>query len=319
MKKVTVLGAAGRLGDQVAKAFLDGGWKVRAVARGARTRTLRAGVEPVEADASDREALVAACEGSDVIFNGLNPVYTDWQDKVMPMARNVLAAAKATGATHLFPGNVYNYGSEIPPLAGPDTPEHGSTRKGALRIEMERLFADAAGRDGVRTIVLRAGDFYGGAKRGSWFDLVVTAKIAKGTFTYPGPMDLPHAWAYLPDLARAFVSLAERRDSLAGFDRFTFPGHTMRGSDLKEFCEQAVGRPLRRAGMPWPIIRIGGVVYPMWREIAEMSYLWQRPHALSGDKLAAVIGPIEITPAAEAVRAALADLGTAIAPTRRAA
>lgn len=315
MKQVTVLGAAGRVGDQAAAAFLDAGWTVKGVARGAKARDLRPGVEPVEADASDREKLIRACEGSDVIFNGLNPVYTDWQEKVMPMARNVVAAAKATGATHVFPGNVYNYGHEIPALAGPDTPQHGSTRKGALRIEMEHLFAETASRDGVQTLVLRAGDFYGGKARGSWFDLVITARLAKGVLTYPGPMDLPHAWAYLPDLARAFVGLAERRGTLGRFERFTFPGHTLTGSELMALCEAAAGRPLKRAGMPWAVMRIGGLVYPMWREISEMSYLWHTPHALSGEKLTAAIGPMETTPAAEAMRQAIADLGIATAST----
>jgi hypothetical protein len=56
-------------------------------------------------------------------------------------------------------------------------------------------------------------------------------------------------------------------------------------------------------------MRAGGLVYPMWREVAEMSYLWHRPHALSGDKLAAVIGTVENTPVADAIRDAINDLG----------
>lgn len=320
MKTVTVLGAGGRMGGKAAEAFLEAGWRVRAVVRNAAGRKMPAGMEVVGADALDRDSLIEACRGSQVIFNGLNPVYTEWKEKVMPMARNVIAAAQASGATQVFPGNVYNFGREIPRLAGPDTPEHGSTRKGALRIEMERLFAEAAERQGVQTIVLRAGDFYGGERRGSWFDLVVAAKIEKGVFTYPGPMDLPHAWAYLPDLARGFVALAERRDGLARFDRFTFPGHAFSGAELKALCEQATGRPLKSAGLPWPLIRAGGMLYPMWREIAEMAYLWQRPHALSGEKFAAAAGAFELTPAGEAISAALVALGiTASASLRQAA
>lgn len=309
MKQVTVLGAAGRLGDHAAAAFLDAGWTVKGVARGAKAAGLRHGVEAIEADAFDRRSLIRACEGSDVVFNGLNPLYPEWHEKVMPMARNVVAALKATGAAHVFPGNVYNYGREIPALAGPDTPQYGSTRKGALRIGMEQLFAEAASRDGIQTIILRAGDFYGGTARGSWFDLVITAKLAKGVFTYPGPTDLAHAWAYLPDLSRAFVALAEKREALGRFERFTFPGHTMTGAELKAHCETVVGRQLKTAGVPWAVMRAGGLVYPMWREVAEMSYLWHRPHALSGDKLAAAIGTVEITPVAEAVRQAITDLG----------
>ena len=101
----------------------------------------------------------------------------------------------------------------------------------------------------------------------------------------------------------------EKREHLGRFERFTFPGHTLTGTDLKALCEAAVGRPLKRAGMPWAIIRAGGLVYPMWREIAEMSYLWQSPHALDGTKLAAAIGTVPSTPATQAIREAIADLG----------
>jgi len=184
---------------------------------------------------------------------------------------------------------------------------------------MEELFAQTAEREGVQTIILRAGDFYGGDRRGSWFDLAIAAKIGKGVFTYPGPMDLPHAWAYLPDLGRAFVALAERRDTLARFDRFTFAGHTMTGAELKALCEQVIGRGLRHAGMPWAVIRAGGVIYPMWREITEMAYLWSRPHALSGDRLASVTGALVSTPAPQAVANALAGLGVEAGEVARSA
>jgi hypothetical protein len=32
--------------------------------------------------------------------------------------------------------------------------------------------------------------------------------MPRGVVTYPGRLDVPHAWAYLPDLARAFVAIA---------------------------------------------------------------------------------------------------------------
>ena len=73
---VVVLGAAGRVGDAVARAFLDKGWDVRGVARNAKAAQLAAGVEAINADATDRASLIQACEGADVIVNALNPLYT---------------------------------------------------------------------------------------------------------------------------------------------------------------------------------------------------------------------------------------------------
>ena len=71
--------------------------------------------------------------------------------------------------------------------------------------------------------------------------------------------------------------------------------------------------------MPWSLIRAGGLVYPMWRELARMSYLWRVPHALDGRKLAQAVGPLPSTTPTAAMRAMLVELGLApgrAAPTR---
>lgn len=309
MTTVAVLGAKGRLSHTVAKAFHAAGYRVVAVSRNGSADGLPAGVEHRAADAMNREELIAATRDAEVIFNGLNPVYTDWKAKVLPMAENVVAAAKAHGAAHIFAGNLYNYGHRIRGVADETTPTFGSTRKGCLRIAMEERFERAAREEGVQTIVLRAGDFFGTDKRGSWFDLVIAAKLDKGVLTYPGPVDLPHAWAYLPDLAEAFVALADRRDRFGRFETFNFEGHTMTGAELAGHVEAVLGHKVKRAGLPWIAIRAGGLFNAMWREIAEMSYLWFTPHRLSGRKLAAAVGEPAQTPARAAVRRALADLG----------
>lgn len=317
MQTVAVLGARGRLGRVVARAFLARNWRVIAVTRDGAVPLGLAGAETRAADAMDRQALVNACAGADVIFNGLNPAYTRWSEQCPVLAENVLAAARACGALHLFAGNVYNYGPVIPQLVDDATPMAGGTRKGDIRNAMERAFEAAARDDGpghVSTTVLRAGDFYGGDGTGSWFDLAVTSKVEKNVFTWPGgtgasAMHRDHAWAYLPDLARAFVALAENGCDEPGFQTYTFAGHTLSGAAMKTHIEEALGRRLKPAGIPWWLIRAGGVIAPMWRELAEISYLWFRPHRLSGAKLEAAVGPLPATEPALAVAKALADLG----------
>ena len=74
----------------------------------------------------------------------------------------------------------------------------------------------------MRAIVLRAGDFFGGGS-GSWFDLVIAKEIERSRLTYPGPLDVEHAWAYLPDFAATLVRLAEQRENFARSRRSDFP------------------------------------------------------------------------------------------------
>lgn len=308
MTTIAILGAKGRLGHATAKAFIAAGYEVIAVTR---TGSAIAGLEQAEAraaDALDGESLIRATRGAQIIFNGLNPPYTAWRAKCAQLARNVIRAAKAHGALHLFPGNVYNFGTPMPRKLRSDMAQRPSTRKGAIRVEMERIFEREAMANGVRTIILRAGDFFGTAGTGSWFDLVIAAKIGKNKLTYPGPLDLKHAWAYLPDLADSFVRLAETASKSRSFESFHFPGHNVTGAELKAAAEKAVGHELEIAGLPWPVLRIAGVVVPMWREIAEMRYLWHDAHSMVCAELAERIGTVPHTPFEAAISNALIDL-----------
>jgi len=308
MKTISILGGNGRLANAAARAFHQAGYKVIVVTRHGQAPRLPADIEQRAADASNVAALLTATAGSDFIFNGLNPPYEQWGSKALPLAQNVIEVARQHGAVHLFPGNVYNYGHDIPVVCTPQTPFQANTRKGSIRIGMEQLFADAAHQHGVQTLILRAGDFYGGGGSGSWFDLAITSKLSKGIFTYPGPLEVVHTWAYLPDLAKAFVALAGQQAKLGTFESFLFPGHALTGAELRGLLQTATGKPLKTAGMPWWLIKTGGLVVPMWRELAEMAYLWFRPHRLEDTRWQTMLDEAGSTPATAAVVKALAGL-----------
>lgn len=307
-KTIAILGANGRLSNMAAKAFYTAGYSVIAISRNGNIQNLPNDILQRAADALDEKALVKATEGADFIFNGLNPIYTKWKEAALPMARNVIVAAKAHNAIHLFPGNVYNYGKEISLAMKPDDAPSGSVAKGAIRIQMEALFEKAAQKEDVKTIILRAGDFFGGPVEGAWFDLVLATKLQKGILSYPGPMNLPHAWAYLPDLAKTFVMLADKTDTFGNFERFNFEGHILTGSQILSTLSKILNVPLKRAGFPWPIIRVGGIFNGMMREIFEMSYLWFTAHSLNQDKLVDTLGILPKTPTENAFASALQNL-----------
>lgn len=306
-KTVVVLGAAGRIGKAAAQAFLDAGYRVKAATRDGRT--VLAGTEPVKADAMNVAQLRAAFNGADVIFNGLNPLYPEWKTVALPMARNIMDAMRGSGALHLFPGNVYVFGSPMPPVLREDTPQSPTTAKGRIRLDMEALFRREAEQHGTRTIVLRAGDFFG-AGSGSWFDLVLTAKVGSGVFTTPGPMNLPHAWAYLPDLVATFARLPAIADQLAPYEALHFPGHTATLGQMKAAIEKAAGKPLKVSNLPWWGLRLTTPFNAMNREIYEMRYLWEEAHSLQSERLEKLIGPLPNTPLDAAIAR---TLGTATA------
>jgi nucleoside-diphosphate-sugar epimerase len=339
-RRVLILGAHGRLGAAAARAFRDAGWQVLAQVRRA-PEALPAGVlplvQPLSAAAAETDALLqavhaatatAAAGGVHAVVYAVNPVYTDWDALLLPLARQGMDIATRLGATFLLPGNVYAYGEHMPARLDEATPEAPTTRKGRQRAELEAELAARAerpGADRLRSVVIRAGDFFGGG-RGSWFDLAIARDLARGKLVYPGPLDVPHAWAYLPDLARAFVAAAERAavpgnmpshvpPHLPPHARLHFAGHTATGAQFLAALEAAAdvlgrtpARGWRRGTLPWGVIRVVGLVVPMWRELARMAYLWRVPHALDGGRLAHTLGPLPTTPLVDALRAALVDL-----------
>ena len=119
--------------------------------------------ERFSGDAFDADILTVAARGCDVIVNALNPPYQNWKRDLPRLTNAVIATAKATGGTVMIPGNVYNYGADMPSVLSEDTPHRPTTRKGQLRDEMEETYAIAAD-EGVQTIILRGGDFIERAK-----------------------------------------------------------------------------------------------------------------------------------------------------------
>lgn len=258
------------------------------------------------ANALDQAALIQATEGAELIFNALNPPYARWQTEVLTLGENVIAAAKAHQATHLFIGNIYNYGTQIPTQVTPDTTFHPDHLLAQIRVDLENLFQQAAATQQVQTLMLRAGDFYG-ANQGTWFDLALLRDADKGKFTYPSQnWDLPHAWAYLPDLAQAFVALAEQTQGLPNFGQWLFAGHTFTGEQLLALSENYLGKTLTRAQAPWGLFKVLGLFNKNLKLLTSMRYLWDCPHQLVDARLAT--WDFQTTPAEQAYRQTLQTL-----------
>ncbi len=323
---VLVLGARGRLGGTVAQAFAAAGWRVLAQRRAGGTVPLPGeGIEWVQAEAGDTAALLRAATGARVVVHAMNPAYTAaaWRAQAPGLMQAAIDAAAALGAVLLFPGNVYNFGADMPALLSPDTPQRPSTEKGRIRVDLEQQLAQATRAQGLQAVVIRAGDFFG-AGAGSWLDQVIVKKLPQGRVTWPGALDLPHAWAYLPDLARAFVHVAQNTPvrSSGRFECLHFAGHTVTGQDwLAALTEVAweqgwlpAGGALRTGKLPWGLMRLVSPFSATVASLLEMRYLWDVPHALDGVALARRIGAEPHTPFLDAVRAALTQLD--LAPRR---
>lgn len=324
-QRAVILGATGGIGGEVARQLREAGWHVRALHRHpANAATAGDGIEWCEGDAMDREAVVRAARGCAVIVHAVNPPgYRRWAELVLPMLDNTIAAAAEAGATIVLPGTVYNYGPEAFPFVREDAPQQPRTRKGAIRVEMERHLQAATAR-GVRTIVVRAGDFFGARVTGnSWFSqgLVEAGKPVRKV-SVPGRAGVGHQWAYLPDVARTMVELIGRRATLPPFALFHFGGHwdadgTQMAAAIIRVAERH-GLKATQRRFPWPLIYAAAPFVTTLRELLEMRYLWREPLRLDNARLVATLGSEPHTPLDAAVEATLAGLGCLGSPARAA-
>lgn len=281
-KTVLILGSHGGFGSNAASAFSWANWDVTCFDRATDT-------------------LPDAAWGADVIVNAWNPASSDWAKVIPELTRQIIDTAKDTGATVIIPGNIYGYGAGMPTELYETTPHHPTCSLGQVREDMEQAYRDA----GVRTIILRAGDFIDTTASGNWYDKVITAKLSKGIVEYPGDLDAPHTWAFLHDLADVAVGLAEKAQELPPFLEVNFPGYTLTARELHHALEEVTERSLTLRKMAWWPLQVAKPFWAMAKPLLEMRYLWDTPHSIQSARFAELLPEFESTPLLEAITASL--------------
>lgn len=306
-----ILGVNGGVGSQVSRMLQQRGWRVRAMTRQRTSTGATDGVERVTGDAMNRQDVMDAAKGASLIVHAVNPPgYRNWESQVLPMLDNSIAAAEACGARIVFPGSVYNFGPDAFPLLTEDSPQKPFTRKGALRVEMERRLKMASMR-GVPVLIVRAGDFFGPDARNNWFSqmLVKPGKPVRSVQN-PAAPHAGHQWAYLPDVAETIGRLLDRAGELPAFAVYHMEGFwDFDGLQLVEAIERVVGHPVKRRQLSWLGIKLAAPFVPLFREVLEMQYLWHMPIRMSNRRLADFLGTEPRTPIDIAVATTLASLG----------
>ena len=310
-----VLGATGGVGGEIARGLARDGWRVRAMVRDPEAaRAAHRGPERLDwiaGDAMARDDTVAAAEGAEVLVHAVNPPgYRRWAELVLPMIDNAIAAARAAGGARVvLPGTVYNYDPATTPVIDETTEQDATSRKGRIRVELERRLERAAPE--VPSLVLRAGDFFGPGARSSWFSQTMVEAgrpVRRVASLAPG---VPHAYAYLPDLGEAFVRLIGARERLRTVERVQFPGHwDASGHDVLDAIRRAVGREVPERAFPWWLMRLAAPFGGFAREAVEIEPVWRHPMRLDGARLAELLGEVPHTPLDEAVRRTLEGIGS---------
>jgi nucleoside-diphosphate-sugar epimerase len=308
----------GGVGGAITSRLIRDGWQVRALCRNADLaasgwRQDCPAPQFVTGDAMDEAAVVRAAtlgDGVAVIVHAVNPPgYRNWSSLVLPMIDNTLAAARAAGGARIaLPGTVYNYDPARTPVIDESTQQNARSRKGQIRIALERKLAEAAPE--VPSLIVRAGDFFGPATRASWFAQAMVQPgraVRKVTSMAPG---VAHAYAYLPDLAAAFAGLLAIPERLRAHEKLQFAGHwDATGAQMRDAVRRVVGRDLPERAFPWWLMRLAAPFGGFPREALEIEPVWKHPMRLDNSRLVELLGSEPHTPLDQAIAVTLSDMG----------
>ncbi|NIY75970.1 NAD(P)H-binding protein [Thalassospira sp. HF15] len=314
-KTALVIGANGGIGREVTNALLCRGWHVRALVRKQAKSTDRAPHHQIDwciGDAMSSDDVLNAARGTDVIVHAVNPPgYRNWEKLALPMLDNTIRAAIVNKSRIVLPGTVYNFSPNVLDGLTEDSPQQPHTRKGIIRAKMEKRIYDAT-LQGARALILRAGDYFGASAGNNWFSqCLVKPGRSISAITYPGPKNIGHQWAYLPDVAETMVRLLDHDDTIDNFARFHMEGHWdhdgMQMINAIRECLAPQEVALRR--LPWGFINLLRPFSSFCREVSEVRYLWQTESRMENSPLISVLGTEPHTDLNDAVLATLTGLG----------
>jgi len=278
---ILVLGATGGFGGAVTRELLGRGRAVRALVRDpARAKRLfppTSGVDLVHGDALDADSLTRAAAGCGTIFHGVNYRYDQWSPFMPRATANVIAAASAAHATVLFPGNIFGLGAPgVAPFDETVVPSPNS-RKGVLRVQLEEALRRGAETGACRILVLRGGAYFGPTVRNDIVNMIFARAAAGNPMTMIGNLDLPHQWAYTPDLARCAVDLLDLSDRLAAYEVVHFAGHVV--PSQREFLAMIAARAgypnLGIRGVRWQLLQDLSVRQAGLKELVELRHIYE--------------------------------------------
>jgi nucleoside-diphosphate-sugar epimerase len=189
--------------------------------------------------------------------------------------------------------SVYAYGVPRTSTVAETHPRDPHTRKGGYRKQQEDLVLAAHTPGALETMIVRLPDFYGPHADLSLAELVFTAALAGKTVNWPGVVNAPHEFVFVPDAGSTIVEAASC-DCYGEAWNYGGPS-PINTLDFITKVYRAVGRAPKYRAAGKGLLRIIGWFNPDVRELLEMLYLQETPVILDDSKLSAKLGGLQKT------------------------
>lgn len=290
MKRTVVFGY-GPVGRETV-ALLAGRGDDVIVAQRHRPENLPAGVRFEACDITNGAATAALCADREIVICAAGFPYSAavWEQAWPAAMSALLNACERFGARLVFADNLYMAGPQTAPLRE-DMPLTDYGRKPRVRARITRMWQEAHAAARASVCAVRASDFYGPDTPTSVVSAYGVAPLLAGkSALIPYNCDFPHDYAYVPDYARAIVTLVDAPDDAYGqaWNVPNAPTRTLR--NLLALAAEIAGVPLRVRVVPSWAQPILGLVAPPVYELVEMRFQTDRPYLVDASKFIARFG-----------------------------
>ena len=285
MSDTTVIFGHGAVGRPVAQILMQRGDVVR-IAQRSPVRDLPAGATSISCDILDAASVRRAVDGAARVVVAVGFAYDSrlWRTVWPAAISNVVEACAQTGARIVFVDNLYQLGPQRAPRRE-DMPLTSVGEKPAILAEVTRIWMAAARAGRVRMASLRCTDFYGPGVDVSHLGASAFGPLARGKAAQlVVPPDTPHDFAYVPDIARAVVTLLDAPDDAYG-QVWNMPcAPTLTPRQILRIGARAIGVKPRIIAIPLWLLPILGLAIRFMKEVADVGFTWDRPYHVDGRK-----------------------------------
>ena len=285
--KILILGSTGSIGYAFADNLISKNIPITVLVRDVqKASNLFKGnplVKIVEGDVQDLALLKSISNDKNFIFHGINYPYNKWFGNMNTITENIIEAASHNQAMIIFPGNVYNYGNIS--LIEEDSPQNPCTRKGALRVALEKMLKDAAEVGKCKVLNVCLPDFWGPNVLNEGIKPIFMNALSGRALPYMLRTDIPHQMVFTKDAAEIMFRLMQR-GLTKPYESYNYGGYvhpTMKGF-LNEISRLA-NAPEKIQVYPKWLFSVLGIFMPMMREVKEMLYLFENSVTLDDSKV----------------------------------
>jgi len=302
-----VIFGAGQVGMTLMEQLAAQRVQVTLVNRSGRVHEpLPAGVQVVAGDLTNPANVARLAQSAPVVFQTAQPAYTAWPEQWPPLAQSIIDGISQTQARLVFVDNLYMYGPTHGQPIREDLPYTATGHKGKVRAQVATMLRDAHQAGKIKVTIGRASDFYGPRANDTavfgdrFFAAALTGKAAD-VF---GDLNLLHTYTYVPDFARALITLSRHEDAYGQVWHAPNAPALSTAAMIQRF-EEEIGQPIKTRVATRFMLSLLGLFVPVVREMKEMLYEFEEDYVVDDSRFRAAFGA-ETTPTAEAVAATVA-------------